>query len=129
MKITEEQFNSQLEELKASAAKSVNPCLTAQYIALSDKDVREVFFRKIKQGYVFKGISCLNKIGIPENKYVYFGFDCQPGTFCLIDPSFVVVVNFVDGYVVSILDPYLGFEEEASSEVQLTPSTPSSESN
>ncbi len=37
--------------------------------------------------------------------------------------------NFVDGYVVSILDPYLGFEEEASSEVQLTPSTPSSESN
>ena len=125
MKITEEQFASQLEELKACAAKSANPCLIAQYTALSDPKVRQVFFQKIKQGYVFKGISCLNKIGIPENRYVYFSFDCQPGTFCLINPSFVVVVNFVDGYVVSILDPYLGFELEASSEVQLT----SSESN
>ena len=111
MQITATQFNAQLEDLKSCGARSVNPCLTAQYIALSDQRVRQVFFQKIKQGYVFKGISCLNKIGIPENKYVYFAFECPPDIFCLVNPSFAVVVNFVDGYVVSILDPYIGSSE------------------
>lgn len=112
--LVEEQLNAQLGDLKTCAAKSIKPCLVAQYIAFSDERVRKIFFQKLKTGYVFKGISCLDKIGIPEYKYVYFSFDCQPGTFCLINPSFVVVVNFVDGYVVAILDPYLGFGEESS---------------
>jgi hypothetical protein len=123
MKITEEQLSVQLEEFKSFAAKSVNPCTVAKYIAFSDERVRKIFFQKLKTGYVFKGIFCLDKIGIPENKSVYFSFDCQPGTFCLINPSFVVVVNFVDGYVVSILDPYLGFSQETSSSVEVAPST------
>ena len=107
MQITDTQLSAQLEELKACGARSVNPCLTAQYIALSDQRVRQVFLQKIKQDYVFKGISCLNKVGIPENKYVYFAFECPPNIFCLVNPSFAVVVNFVDGYVVSIIDPYI----------------------
>ena len=122
MKISEDLLTVQLDKLKSYAAKSINPCLTAQYIALSDEKVQKIFLQKLKTGYVFKGISCLDKIGIPENKYVYFSFDCQPGTFCLINPSFVVVVNFVNGFVVSILDPYLGLAtKETSSTVELTP--------
>ena len=106
MLITQEQINVQLEELKEYASKSVNPCLISQYIAFSDEKVRDVLWEKLKTGYVFRGISCLDRIGIPEYQYVQFSFDCIPDTYCLINPSFVVIINFVDGHVVSILDPY-----------------------
>jgi hypothetical protein len=56
---------------------------------------------------VFRGIDCLHRLSIPENHYVYFDFDCKPGTVCLIKPAFAAVVNVVDGYVVAILDPYI----------------------
>ena len=117
MLITQEQINSQLETLKDCAAKSVNPCLISQYIAFSDEKVRKVLWEKLKIGYVFRGISCLDRIGIPEYQYVHFSFDCIPDTYCLINPSFVVIVNFVDGQVVSILDPYFGGVDISSSAI------------
>ena len=107
MKITEKQIESDLQNIKEYSARSINPCLTAQYIAISNEKVRHILIQKIKQDYVFQGISCLDKIGIPEYKYVHFGFACAKGTFCLVNPSFVVVMNVVDGDIVSIIDPYI----------------------
>ena len=70
-------FDVQHVALKDAAAKSIDPCLTAKVIALSDSRVRELVGKKLQAGYVFRGISCLNRITIPENKYVYFDFDCH----------------------------------------------------
>ena len=117
MLINQDQINIQLEGLKAYAAKSANPCLISQYIAFSDEKVRKILLEKLKTGYVFRGISCLNRTGIPEYQYVHFNFDCIPNTYCLINPSFVVIVDFVDGQIVSILDPYFDGVDMTSSTI------------
>lgn len=106
-KVAATQFTDQLTALKDAAASAVDPCLVAKYIAASDPRVRDLFLRKIAAGYVFRGIRCVDRFGIPENKYVVFDFDCKPGTFCLIKPAFLVVVNIIDGYVVAIVDPFI----------------------
>jgi len=93
--------------LKDAAAKSIDPCLTAKFIALSDQRVRALFLKKFQDGYVFRGIDCLDLLSIPENRYVLFDFDCKPGTLCLIKPAFLVVVNMIGGYVEAIVDPYI----------------------
>lgn len=106
--LTDAVLQTQIGALRQAAAKSTDPCLTAKFIALSDVRVQETLRAKlIEQGHVLRGIECLNRIGIPENKSVYFNIDCKPGTFCLIKPAFLVVVNVVDGYVVAIVDPYV----------------------
>jgi len=106
--VTEAALQEQIGALKDAVAKSVDPCLTAKYIALSEARVQETLRRKlIEQGHRFRGIECLNRIGIPENKSIYFNIDCKPGTFCLIKPAFLVVVNIIDGYVVTIVDPFI----------------------
>lgn len=101
------QFETQLRQLELAAARSTNSCLVAQYIALTDDRVQTLFLKKLTDGNVFNGISCLSGIGIPEYKRVYFDFDCPSGTICLIKPAFLVVVNIVDVTVVSIIDPYI----------------------
>jgi hypothetical protein len=104
---TKTQFQAQLRQLELAAAKSTSSCLVAQYIALSDDRVQALFLTKLTDGAVFNGMSCLSGIGIPEYKRVYFDFDCPHGTLCIIKPAFVVIVNIVDGTVVSIVDPYI----------------------
>ncbi|HEX3147465.1 MAG TPA: hypothetical protein VHR66_05240 [Gemmataceae bacterium] len=105
--VTEADVESQVAALKSVAAKSTDPCLTAKYIALADERVRSLLLKKVQEGYVFKRIECLEVISVPENKYVLFDFDCKPGTFCLIKPAFLVVVNMIGAYVTAIVDPYV----------------------
>jgi hypothetical protein len=102
-KLTDAAFDQQLALLKDLAATSIDPCITAKFIALTDQRVRELFFKQNAGPYLFRGISCVERIGIPEYKYVLFDFDCIPGTFCLVPPAFLVVVNIVDRHVVSII--------------------------
>jgi hypothetical protein len=106
--MNETEFNKQLEELKEVAAKSINPCVTAKYVALSDARVRALFLKKLHEGHVLKGVSCLTGLSIPENRSVYFDFDCTTDKVCLVKPAFAVVVNIVNGYVVAMVDPYTG---------------------
>jgi hypothetical protein len=58
----------------------------------------------------FNGIYCLDRIAIPENRYVLFDFDCKPGTLCFVKPAFLTLVNIVDSYVIAIIDPYIPTE-------------------
>ena len=97
----------EIDKLKNLASKSINPCLVAQYIAITDSRVRQLFLQKIVQGNLFRGIKCLNQIGIPEIRQVLFQFDCPPGIFCLVNPSFLVIVNIVSQNVEQIIDPYI----------------------
>jgi hypothetical protein len=106
-KVTEADLKAQIEKLKEVAAKSIAPCLTAKYIAFSDRRVRDLFVKKFQDGYVFQGIECLDVLSIPEKKYVLFDFDCKPGTLCLIKPAFLVVVNMISASVEGIVDPYI----------------------
>src|SRR5262245_5688738 len=105
--MTDTDFATQVNNLREAAARSIDPCLTAQFIALSDERVRSVFWKKIKEGYEFRGLSCLNRVGAPENRYVYFDFGCKPGTVCLVKPAFLAVVNVVDGFLTGVVDPYV----------------------
>jgi len=106
--MNEPEFNKQVEELKEIAARSINPCLTAKFVSLSDNRVRALFLKKLEEGYAFKEIRCLTVLSVPENRHVYFDFDCPNDRVCLIKPAFVVVVNVIDGRVVDIIDPYTG---------------------
>jgi hypothetical protein len=106
-KITAAQYDEQIIALKNAAATTIDSCLVSKFIAAADTRVRELFLQKITDGYVFGGIHCVNRVGIPENKHVVFDFDCAPGTICLVPPAFMVVVNVIDRYVVTIVDPYI----------------------
>lgn len=106
--VTVDVLQEQIGALRDAAARSIDPCLTAKFIALSDKRVQETLSKKlIEQGHVLRSIECLDRIEIPENKCFYFNIDCKPSTFCLVKPAFLVVVNIVDGYVVAIVDPFI----------------------
>ncbi len=103
----QEQYQKQIDALKNAAATTIDPCLVAKFIAASSNQVRELFFQKIASGYVFRKIYCSDRIGVPENKYIVFDFECEEGVLCLIPPAFMVVINIVDRYVVTIVDPYI----------------------
>lgn len=106
--LTEAVLQEQVSCLKEAAAKSTDPCLTAKAIAMCDSRVQGTLLDKLhKQRHVLRGIECLDRVGIPENKSVYFDIECKPGTFCFIKPAFLVVVNIVDGYVVAVVDPFI----------------------
>lgn len=100
------ELDGQIEMLREAAAKTADPCLSAKYIAISNKEVRDTFLRKVTAGYVFKSVSCPAIISVPEKKSVLFDFDCRPGTLCFIRPTFLVVVNLVTTQVESIVAPY-----------------------
>lgn len=101
-------LDTRSKDLKSAADKSGDPCLKAQFIAISDSSVVKKFEEKIAAGHVFKGVKCLGIASIPEHKYVNVDFDCKPQDFCLIDPNFLVVVNTVESRVVDIIDPFMG---------------------
>lgn len=103
----QKQFEEQISQLTEIAARSSDVCLTAQVIAFSDATAREKFIAKLNSGYKFVGAHCLNEFGAPERARVVFDFDCAPGTFCLIRPSFLVVVHLVEKRVVHIEDPFI----------------------
>lgn len=98
-------LQQELDRLRLLAATSLDACTVAKYIALSDERVRDLLLQK--QSYVFRGIQCRNRIGIPELIDVVFEFDCPIGQFCIVDPSFAAVVNLAHRNVVAIVDPYL----------------------
>jgi hypothetical protein len=97
-----------VESAKEAAARSINPYVTAIFIALSDPAVQELIRTKLAAEFVMNGVRCLSIVTLREEKYVYFDFDCKPNTHCFIKPAFVVVVNVIAGRVVSIIDPYVG---------------------
>jgi len=118
--MNEAELNRNVEELKEASARSTCPCLAAKYVALTDARVIALLLKKVSDGYVFKGITCLDRLGLPEQRSVYFDFDCQPDTFCLIKPAFMVIVDISDGYVVAITDPYTGSSSPNASSVSVT---------
>lgn len=106
--LTLAELQQEVSDLGKAAVVALDPCLTAKLIALLNADVQTHFLSKCQAGYPFRGIQCLRVMSIPEHRYVLFEFACKPNTVCLIDPSFVVVVNMVTGQVVPpIIDPYL----------------------
>lgn len=113
--MNEVELKKQVEDLKEVAARSIDPCLTAKFIAFSDARVQALFLTKTQDGNLFKGVRCLGGLSIPENRSVYFDFDCPADRVCLVKPAFVVVVNIVNGYIVAIIDPYTGATEAIDS--------------
>lgn len=105
--MTADVLEAQVQSLEAVAAKTTDTCTVSVFIAVSDREVQKILLRKFAEGNVFRGVSCLSGIGIPEVRQVLFQFDCPPGIFCLISPSFLVSVNFIEGKVVGIRDPFI----------------------
>lgn len=102
---------AEAEKLQAAAAVSTSRCTVATYIALSTEKVQEKLIEKIMDGYVPKGTACIQPdLSIPEYAYVLFQFECPSGTYCIINPSFLVVVDVTNGKVVGDpVDPYLPY--------------------
>lgn len=104
--MTAQDLKKKAEELKQFADRSTDACLIAQSIAFMNSKVRDLFLDKLKEGHQFKGASCLGGIGIPEQRRVLFRFECADDVICLIPPSFLVIVDIIDGEVEKIRDPY-----------------------
>lgn len=96
---------AQKDKLIQKALYSVNPCTIATAIALSNEQVIEKFIEKVNAGDIFKGHRCLNHTTDWEKVYVYFDFDCPPGVFCIVKPSFAAVVNLISKKV-EVIDPF-----------------------
>jgi hypothetical protein len=112
-------LDKQVDALKEVSARPINPCITAQFIAIADARVRDLLLKKVGAGNVFRGVSCLDTISIPEIRHVYFDLDCRPDTFCFVKPAFVVVVNIIDGYVVTIVDPFIRSSQSSAGTMRL----------
>jgi hypothetical protein len=102
-----EMLDKEVTKLKEVSVTSINECIVAEYLAISDKAVQEKFLHKIAEGCIFRGIRCLSGISIPETRRVEFRFDCPSGAICLVPPSFMVVVNMISKHVEQIVDPYI----------------------
>jgi len=94
-----------IERLKDEAAKSLNPCLCATYIAITTTAVRDRFNAK-RHDYDLKSVRCLGARDRADRQYVLFEFGCKPGDVCLFDPSFLVQVNIIHRNAIIIQDPY-----------------------
>jgi hypothetical protein len=105
------QLDREIEKLRNWAEVSLDPCIRAQLVAISDAAVREVLLTKLGEGRRFIGLCCLSEGCEPEQTGVLFSLDCPPGpVICLVDPSFLVRVDLRQKAVVTILDPYLPVE-------------------
>lgn len=104
--ILKKRIQDEVDNLKHLAATTTNPCVVATYIAACDSRVQETLLEKFQQELVFRGTECLS--GLPEQQHILVKFDCQPGVFCFINPSFLVVVNIAQRKVETIIDPYTG---------------------
>jgi|GEM_PF-5642427 len=102
-------LDSQISQLAKIATTSIDPCLIAQYIAISDQRVKDKVAEKLSNDYVFKGAYCKSsEVSIPEQISVIFEFDCPSSVFCLIPGTFLVIVDLPSSSVTQIQDPYLG---------------------
>ncbi|ACK96268.1 hypothetical protein CN498_20560 [Bacillus thuringiensis] len=105
--MTNEKFlNEQIEKLKEVANYSTDPCIVATSIAVSSQKVIDLILKKLNHGDIYRGHHCSKHTTNWELVYVIFDFDCPPGVFCLIRPSFAAVVNMVT-HSVEIIDPYI----------------------
>ncbi|MCU5511395.1 hypothetical protein OCB07_21510 [Bacillus cereus] len=105
--MTNERFlNEQIEKFKEVANYSIDPCIVATSIAVSNQKVRDVILKKLDHGDIYRGRHCSKHTTNWELVFVIFDFDCPPGVFCLIRPSFAAVVNMITRNV-EIIDPYV----------------------
>lgn len=100
-------LEKQINEFKKLASHSVDPYIIAKYIALSNQEVQDTIMKKLSEGNVFNGVSCLERVTSWKLIYVYFDCDCKPGVHCLIKPAFVAIVDLILGKVIDIIDPYI----------------------
>ena len=100
-------LEKQISEFNKIAAHSVDPCIIAKSIALSNQEVQDTIMKKLSEGSIFKGLHCLERVTSWELIYIYFDFDCKPGVHCLVKPAFVAIVNIISGKVIDIIDPYI----------------------
>ncbi len=101
------QYDSGLAELEKQSKGVSTPCARAILVAVKDSGVRKTFIKKVLEGHIFEGVSCLNNPRIPGVQEVLFDFACKPGTICLIPPAFLAVVDTRQNKVVKIVDPYI----------------------
>lgn len=99
-------LKDEISRIKDKAATSANKYMTALFIALRDENVQQRWTDKVAHNYVPHFVQWEETM-IPEQVIVVFPFDCAPGTYCFVNPSFAVVVDWLNERVVSILDPYL----------------------
>ena len=102
-------IKDQLEILKK--AKPQKKHIKALIIALEDERVQEKIASKLKHGLIYGGISFYEPdFDVSEYAHVIFHFSCPPDMICLFNPSFMVNVDYVNGYVLEdpngIVDPF-----------------------
>lgn len=90
--------------LQRAAKESIDACITSKFVALSDGRVRSLVVEKLNQGHQFRGTKYLGEASKVADKRVLFDFARNPETAEESDPSFVTVVNIVDGCVAKIVD-------------------------
>ncbi len=99
-------LKDEISRIKDKAATSSNKYMTALFIALREEEVQQRWTDKVAHNYVPHFVQWEETL-IPEQVIVVFPFDCAPGTYCFVNPSFAVAVDWLNERVVSILDPYL----------------------
>jgi hypothetical protein len=107
-KLSDDQLQTKIRSLREASAMSTDPCLTAQVIAFSNEKVCKTFLDKFNNAeFLSKGIECMDRGTSAETKSVVFKFEPKPGAFFLVPPTFAAVVNMVDRYCVTIVDPFI----------------------
>lgn len=114
-------LDKEIKRLEKTALTSTDPCVVAQFIAFSDKRVRELFSLKLREGYRFRGVRSLNTISsTPDHKRVFVEFDASEDTFCLVPPSFLAIVSMdartlvgepVDNYCLKPGETYIPYTQ------------------
>jgi hypothetical protein len=114
-------LDKEIKRLEKTALTSTDACVVAQYIAFSDKRVRDLFSLKLKEGYRFRGVRSLNTISsTPDHKRVFVEFDSGEDTFCLVPPSFLAIVSMdahtlvgepVDNYCLKPGETYIPYSQ------------------
>jgi len=105
--MTKDNLLGMVNELKTLASRSICRCTVAKFIACSDERVQDkLLVKEANPDYQFGNISCIEHLGLPERTGVIFVFTCKPGVLCLVNPSFLVIVDLITSSVTSIVDPY-----------------------
>ncbi|MCB9469843.1 MAG: hypothetical protein H6677_16355 [Candidatus Obscuribacterales bacterium] len=102
-------LEAQLEVLKKARPQKKH--IKALIIALEDKRVQEKISSKLKAGFIYGGIGFYEPdFDASEYAHVIFHFSCPPDKICIFNPSFMVNVDFVNGYVLEdpngVIDPF-----------------------
>jgi hypothetical protein len=100
-------LDEQVKLLEQAAPFSIDPCVVAKLIAIKDSTVRDKLVDRLSKPQVYepRGVECLEP-DILFNQRVLFRFVCRPPVFCLVDPSFLAIVNLTT-HRVEVQDPYV----------------------